>query len=293
MKQLRSLFRMIKKLNTFLWSESNARFRIGLSLSRASAASSLRIIDETDPLSWEFCGFSSNGEDGILDFLTRKMRNPNHYFIEIGSADGLENNVSWLAVARKYSGIMVEGNRDLFENAEKFIGPLAMGVVFLHQFVTAENVLEIRAKSLHSDPDVFSLDMDGNDYYVARTLMENGFRPKLFVVEYNSAFGPDQSITIEYERKFECNRAHESGLYYGVSIQGWKTLFSHYGYRFLTVESHGVNAFFCDPDSFDPEFLAGIHSHNFRENYSQLKKFGVGFEEQFRMIQHMKFFTIT
>lgn len=284
---------MLKKLNVFLWSESNARFRIGLSLSRACATSSLRIIDETDPHSWEFCGFSGNGEDGILDFLTRKIRNPNHYFIEIGSADGLENNVSWLAVARRFSGIMVEANRDLFENAEKFIGPLSLGVLFLHRFVTVENVLEIKVRTPYTNPDVFSLDIDGNDYYVARTLLENGFRPKIFVVEYNSAFGPDQSIAIEYAQKFECSTAHETGLYYGVSIQGWKTLFSRYGYRFLTVESHGVNAFFSDPDSFDPELLAGIRGCHFCENFNQLKKFEVGHEEQFRKIQHMKFFTIT
>ena len=33
-------------------------------------------------------------------------------------------------------------------------------------------------------------------------------------------------------------------FYYGVSVTGYKNLLQRYGYRFVTVESKGINAFF-------------------------------------------------
>jgi len=41
--------------------------QITLALARGGAPSSLRNIDPFNPGSWEFCGFSQNGEDGIID----------------------------------------------------------------------------------------------------------------------------------------------------------------------------------------------------------------------------------
>lgn len=75
---------------------------------------------------------------------------------------------------------------------------------------------------LYSNPDLFSLDVDGNDYYLAKAVMKAGVRPKIFVVEYNSTFGPTKSIIIKYEEKFDFLKAHESNLYFGISISGWK-----------------------------------------------------------------------
>ena len=56
-----------------------------------------RRIDLTRPATWEFSGFSQNGEDGILDVLRHQLTRSNRYFIEIGAADGIENNIGALA----------------------------------------------------------------------------------------------------------------------------------------------------------------------------------------------------
>jgi len=73
--------------------------RVNLALTRVAAASALREIDTTNPNSWEFSGFSQNGEDGIIDVLLGKARGCNHYFIEIGSSDGIECNTAFLPLA--------------------------------------------------------------------------------------------------------------------------------------------------------------------------------------------------
>jgi hypothetical protein len=161
------------------------RQQMAIALSKGGAMMHARNIDLTKPVTWEFSGFSQNGEDGILDVLRKQLLSSNRYFIEIGAADGLQNNSSWLVVVEQYNGLMIEGNPSLVERATRMIANHSIGVNFLNMFVNSENIQELKKITLHLDPDVFSLDIDGIDYYIAKAIMEGGFRPKIFVVEYN------------------------------------------------------------------------------------------------------------
>jgi hypothetical protein len=79
-------------------------------------------------------------------------------------------------------------------------------------------------------------------------------------------------LTIEYARDFDFTRAHPTQLYYGVSIAGWRAGLERYGYRFVTVEQNGVNAFFVDPRHFEPCFLVARgnqESKNVRIGHAQ------------------------
>ena len=44
----------------------------------------------------------------------------------------------------------------------------------------------------YGDPDIFSLDIDGIDFFVATAMLEMGFRPKIFVVKVQFSAEPDQ-----------------------------------------------------------------------------------------------------
>lgn len=268
------------------------RQRIAIALAKGGAMMHARTIDLTDPASWEFSGFSQNGEDGVLDVLRRQLMHSNRYFVEIGGADGIENNSAWLLVAERYSGLMIEGHPDLSARARRNVEPYSIGAECLHLFVTTEAAATLKSRALYDDPDVFSLDIDGNDYYVARALLEAGLRPKIIVVEYNAVFGPDRSATIEYAADFNFRRAHPSELYYGVSVAAWRSLLESQGYRFVTVERNGVNAFFVDPAHFDAAFLDLVRGLAFAENLYQLKKFRRPHQEQFKLIADRKFVTI-
>ena len=251
-----------------------------------------RNIDLTQPETWEFSGFSQNGEDGIIDVLRKQLLQSNRYFIEIGAADGIENNSSWLAVAEKYNGIMIEGDPKLSRQANKLIKVYSVGLDCVNKFVTRENIHELKSFSFYDDPDIFSLDIDGNDYYIAKAILDCGFRPKIFVVEYNSVYGPNRNLTIEYQDNFAFTTAHPTQLYYGVSITGWRNFFKSRGYRFVTVDRNGVNAFFVDPSFFDANFLNNIKGIEFAENLYQFRKFRVPSEKQFSLIFDQKFFSI-
>jgi hypothetical protein len=268
--------------------------RISISLSRGNLTSSTRSIDLTDPKSWEFSAFSQNGEDGIIDVLTSKIKNPNRYFIEIGSSDGLENNTSYLAVAKKYSGLMIEAGKKASDDCDMNIASLCTKdfVKCIHKFITKENIKEIKDIALYSDPDVFSLDIDSYDYYIAKEIMEIGFRPKIFAVEYNSAFGSEQSLTVDFVTDFNNVTAQTEGLYYGVSIAGWKVFFKKWGYEFISVDMNGVNAFFVNSAEFDKDFLQNIKGIDFAENILQRIRFKSTWEEQFKRIKPMKLVNI-
>lgn len=268
------------------------RQRINIALSKGAAMMQARSIDLKRPETWEFSGFSQNGEDGILDILLGNLQSKNRYFIEIGAADGIENNTGWLLVAEKYSGMLIEGSENLVERAKRTVVGYSIGAECHNMFVTKESVSDVVKMSLHKDPDVFSLDIDGNDFHIAQAIMNEGLKPKIFVVEYNSVYGPERSMTIEYQSTFVFTKAHPTHLYYGVSISGWRNFFEQYGYRFVTVDRNGVNGFFVDPQYFEESFLDNLCGLEFVENQSQYKKFRMSNEKQFALIADQSFITI-
>ena len=282
---------MIKRFMNYLL-DTRDRQRINIALSKGSAMMHARNIDLKQPATWEFSGFSQNGEDGILDVLRKNLLSSNRYFIEIGAADGIENNTGWLLVAEKYNGLLIDGSAHLVERARRTIVGYSIGAECHNMFVTKESVSDIKAMALHHDPDVFSLDIDGNDYHIAQAILDGGFRPKIFVVEYNSVYGPERSMTIEYQPSFVFTKVHPTHLYYGVSISGWRKFFENNGYRFVTVDRNGVNGFFVDPKFFDEFFLDGVQGLTFADNQSQYKRFRFSSEKQFALIADQKFISI-
>ena len=268
------------------------RQRITIALQKGLISRSIRNICLTDPLSWEFSGFSQNGEDGIIEILVSKLREKNKYFIEIGSADGIDNNSAWLLINHNFNGIMIEGDKSLINTANRVVAHYNHGLQIINHMVNIKSVDYIKSITQFTNPDVFSLDIDSIDYYVAKELFEKGFEPKIFIVEYNSAFGPDKKITVEYSENFNFGSHHPSFLYYGVSINAWKSLFEKYGYKFITVDSNGVNAFFVHPKYFDEIFLNQIKSINFNENQLQKEKFKLPHNEQFKLIEKLDYYQV-
>ena len=279
---------MIQKLSNYL-NGLRAMGRMNLAMSRGAATSALRHIDLVRPETWEFSGFSQNGEDGIIDVLTSKIIARNRYFIEIGASDGLENNTSWLALASKYTGLMIEGNPAMAAWGKYLICPHNYGIEYASMFVNAKTIPQLTSLAIHKDPDVFSLDIDSIDYYIAKTVLEAGFHPKIFIVEYNSAFGPEQSLTVKYRDDFCVVNEYGKSLYYGCSLAAWRKLFSDFGYRFVTVDVRGINAFFIAPQAFDMSFVDHIVGTEYLENVSHTREYKMDWSKQFELIRDFEF----
>jgi hypothetical protein len=258
--------------------------RVNMSLARGAAGRAARNVEPTQPATWEFAGFSQNGEDGIIEVVLSHLRSPNRYFVEIGASDGLENNTTWLALVRRYGGLWIEGDPEASRKCRDLFAAMNYGVEIANMFATVETASSIVAKAREKKPDLLSIDIDGNDYHIAQALFNAGLEPKVCVVEYNSAFGPDLSVSVPYVSDFRVGSGTGANLFYGCSIQGWKNFFARNGYSFVTVDANGVNAFFARTDEMLPGFLERLVPREFAENTSQRREYGPGWEKQLAMI---------
>ena len=261
--------------------------RISQALSRGAATASTRQLNHLDLNSWEFSGFSQNGEDGVIEVLLQHLHHRNRTFIEIGAADAHENNSSWRAIAHRESGLMVEGAPQLAERAANIMNRHAHGVRVLNRMVTPEQAASLLTEVYDRDVDLFSLDIDSVDYWIAEGLIRAGFRPSIVVVEYNSTWGPDLAVTVPRTFSGSFRDAHPSHLYFGASLSAWKSLWGSAGYRFLGVERNGVNAFFVLPERFESSFVNKVQGLSFAENYYQRSKFRTGWPAQHDLIRHL------
>ncbi|MBU6161000.1 MAG: hypothetical protein KGO50_07740 [Myxococcales bacterium] len=267
--------------------------RISQALSRGAATASTRQLNLMDLNSWEFSGFSQNGEDGVIEVLLRHLGSRNRSFIEIGAADAHENNSSWRAIAHRESGLMVEGSPELALRATSIMNRHAHGVRVLNRMVTPEHAASLLSELHDPQVDLFSLDIDSVDYWVADALLRAGFRPSIVVVEYNSTWGPDLAVTVPQSFSGSFRDAHPSHLYFGASLSAWKSLWGTEGYRFLGVERNGVNAFFVLPERFESSFVLNVQGLLFAENYYQRSKFRTPWHKQYELIGHLPTVTIS
>lgn len=193
----------------------------------------------------EFSVHSQNGEDGIIQFLMGVTERPEGVdFLEIGASNGDENNTTYLAL-QGYKGFAVEQNP---RRIQAFT-PLARerGVVnnihLLHLSVTPALVVDI----MYQYPDirdcwVFSLDIDSYDWHICHAMVNHGFRPVIMVLEVNPSFVSDP-VTIPL---FHPIPKDKHLIYYGCGYAAWRALLEPLGYKYLGVDTNGVNAFFVD-----------------------------------------------
>jgi len=194
---------------------------------------------------------SQNQEDGLTLALLSEVGVTSRRFVEIGS--GLSGgNSGFLARECGWSGLMVDGHADHMAQ----VGRRFPTVTAITAWVTRDNVNDlITTHGAAGDPDLFSLDLDGNDYWIWEAM--TACSPRIVILEYNSMFGAKRSVTVPYDPQFDRHRHHT--MYYGASLTALARLSARKGYRLVAVEPTGVNAFFvrndlaphipaCDPD---------------------------------------------
>lgn len=189
--------------------------------------------------------FSQVDEDGILQALLARLppSRLSRTAIEIGCADGRENNTHFLLL-NGFRACWVDGSaKDIaFIRRELEMAGESKGrLLAMERFVSIENISDIVAHCCEfigvSDPDVFSLDVDGNDLHIL-TRAIGLFRPKIVCVEYNGKFPPPTVLAIRY------NPSHEwtGDDYQGASLQAYCSALADYA--LICCNISGANAFF-------------------------------------------------
>jgi hypothetical protein len=199
--------------------------------------------------------YSQWGEDGILDYLCERLEISKPKVVEIGAGNFSECNSRFLAENRNASVFAVDVNAELLTSIKN--NPLYWtNHIFAHEvWVSPENINQIMelARDSIGTIDVFSLDLDGNDYWV---LSEANLESvSIVVVEYNPLFGHINAVTVPRNDQFERSTQHYSFLYWGASIKAFTHALTKKNFRFCGTNRVGNNAFFVRDDLFSKVHL--------------------------------------
>ena len=119
----------------------------------------------------------------------------------------------------------------------KFIdnNPKVKGILKRH--MTVDNINNIFDNlELPFDFDLLSIDVDGNDYWLFKSL--KNFEPRVVVIEFNPCHAKNLSLTIKYDENFVFNKTR----YFGASFAALEKLGKEKGYKL--VDATGLNMIF-------------------------------------------------
>ena len=175
----------------------------------------------------------------MLEAIFATIGVSDRYFVEIGCQDGTECNTAYLA-EQGWHGLLMDGGGSN-GNARAVIQP---------EFVTAENINGLLIKyDVPSEFDLLSIDIDGNDYWVWKAIVQ---RPRVVVIEYNAHVAAQERRAIVYDPHF----AWQGTDYFGASLRALKELGEDKGYTLVYCERTGTNAFFVRDDQLPESYTA-------------------------------------
>lgn len=209
----------------------------------------------------EYQVFSQYGEDGIIQEIFDRISTTNKYFIEFGVENGLECNSTNL-LYKGWQGLWIEGSKKMYEDiTRRFSDLIGQGKLTVkNEFITAENIESLfKSGGAPTEPDMLSIDIDGNDYYVWEAI--TSFKPRVVIVEYNSLFRPDTRFVVPYN----ASRMWDGSSFFGASLLALQQLADTKGYCLVGCSFAGANAFFVRKDLAGDLFEAPFTAENHYE----------------------------
>lgn len=239
---LRKLRRVIATISDYNRRLQRIQEALGRIEARQLAASPPATLNDA-----EFRVFSQWGEDGLIQFLVRKIPIAQKVFVEFGVENYLESNTRFLLVNHQWSGLVIDGSAENVAFIRRDPIYWASNLKAECSFVARENINQLLAKhGIDGDIGLLSIDIDGNDYWVWEAI--DCVSPRIVICEYNSLFGRSARVTIPYTPTFVRGEAHFSKLYYGASLAALHSLGRRKGYSLVGSNLAGNNAFFVRED---------------------------------------------
>lgn len=213
--------------------------------------------------------FSQNGEDGIIDYILEVLNINDPKFIEIGVENYIEANTRLLYYIRNSQGLIVDQSIDinkLTKNLDLWKGRIKV----LKRSVSPKNINNIiNYEQFNKNLDLFSIDIDGLDFWVIKELPANF--AKICIAEYNPLFGSEIEITVPNIENFDRTNYHYSNLCWGVSLKGLISIMKKKNFTFLGTNNLKNNAFFINKH-FEKLFKQVIPDENLKlEKYTDHK----------------------
>lgn len=188
----------------------------------------------------EFKITSQNNEDGIIEYIFKIIPNKKH-FVEIGFGFYEFNTLN--LIKNNWNGRLIDFNIDEVQALRSnlnFYYPNSL-VEIIKDKVLKDNINElVYFKNPTREIDFFSLDIDGNDYWVLKTMDLTNI--KVICCEYNHWLGSDKKLSLKYDPNFNFV---DNGIF-GASLLAFTDLLKDRGFSLIAVESSGTNAFFVN-----------------------------------------------
>ena len=195
----------------------------------------------------EFKVFSQFGDDGIIQYLIRRLAPLPESFVEFGVESYRESNTRFLLLNNNWRGLVLDGNQKCVDQIQRDEIYWRHTLTAKFAWITRDNINELlREPQFTGRIGLLSIDIDGNDYWVWEKL--DDVDPAIVIMEYNSAFGPDLAVTIPYHPSFSRFKAHYSGQFWGASLAALDLLARRKGYSLIGCNSAGNNAYFIRND---------------------------------------------
>jgi len=228
-----------------------------------------------------------NKENNFLKKISKNIKNKN--FIEIGFHNTEFNCIG--LIEKNFSGLLIDSGRILNVILMKLILKIIRKskVKVIHMHIEKKNLKGIFYKP--HNVGCISIDIDGNDFWIVKKILEIKVRPEVFLVEYNASF-LHFPYTVPYDKNFDRFKKHKSGLYHGASLLAFNKIFNKYGY-YLVKEIGGVNAFFCNKKIIKKnnlKILNSLTAYNEGEIRNKIHKKSAN--KQFEEIKNLKFIKV-
>ncbi|WP_133475355.1 hypothetical protein [Sediminibacterium goheungense] len=210
---------------------------------------------------YEFQVFSQVGDDGMIEEIFKRIGTTNQYFVEFGVEDGSETNSTYL-LYKGWKGLWMDGSEEhiakIHQTCPKAISRGDLKAI--QAFITAENIEYLFEKAgVPAEPDLLSIDIDRNDYYVWKSIQK--YRPRVVIIEYNAIFRPGCEFVIEYDAASMWDGSANTG----ASLDAICKLAEEKGYKLVGCCFAGVNAYFVRQDLIGNHFTGPFTSANHYE----------------------------
>ncbi len=188
--------------------------------------------------------FSGTDDDGILLYIFSAIGFKSRICVDIGAGDGISNNCTNLILNFGFRGLLIDGDQKLVSRGQTFLEKHPDTSLypprFIQAFVTAENCNELVAQeSISGEIDLLSIDIDGNDFWVWKSL--NQVQPRVVIIETHIEFGK-RNMVVPYDPKYCYPGRHPQ--YHGASPAAMIELGRQKGYRLVATNNYGFNFVF-------------------------------------------------
>ncbi len=185
--------------------------------------------------------FSQFGEDGIIEKIFSMLPDSNRWCVEFGAWDGKHLSNTHLLLSQKgWSGVLFEASRERFGDLLRTYDGNEK-IICINKMVAFEgkNTLDrlLAITPVPEDFDLLSIDVDGNDYHIWRSLEK--YRPRVVIIEFNNTI----------PNSVEFIQPADPSVNQGSSLLAMCNLGKEKGYELIAVTDS--NAFFADAKYFE------------------------------------------